>query len=311
MILFRYSVRLEECSFRGLHFLSWRPRILTRAKHIPALDGVRGLAVLMVVLVHYGGGAKSPNPLIHFIGLIIKTGWTGVTLFFLLSGFLITGILWDSRDTPHWWRNFYARRSLRIFPLYYASLLLVLVGAAFSHTLRLCLSNIWIYALYLQNMPSLIPRAVTLASPLLIGHFWSLAVEEQFYLIWPFVITRMKTLRQAENLCLAVFFLSAIFRLIIWTWHPNPFSYNQSLPARAGELALGGYLAMRFRRDGLHRIQFWAPLAMVFLSDWICLGLRHYARSLRLLFDPCNGVRVCLASRSSWQASLCLLWAME
>lgn len=236
---------------------------MSKSKHIPALDGVRGIAVLMVVLVHYGGGASFSNIFIRAIGLTLKIGWSGVTLFFLLSGFLITGILWDGREAPHWWRNFYIRRSLRIFPLYYAALLLVIAGAVYQGTFRLCLTRIWVFFLYLQNFPSLRHIAGAVASPLPMGHFWSLAVEEQFYLIWPFLITRMKSLRQAESLCLALFVLSAIFRIVIWTWHPDPFSYNQSLPTHAGELALGGYLAMRYRGNGWKTIESWTPLAMV------------------------------------------------
>ncbi len=74
----------------------------------------------------------------------------------------------------------------------------------------------------------------------------------------------MKSLRQAEYLCLSLFALSAIFRIVIWTWHPDPFSYNQSLPTHVGELALGGYLAMRYRGSRWKTIVSWTPLAMVF-----------------------------------------------
>src|SRR5579862_4256705 len=98
-------------------------------KHFPALDGLRGVAILTVFLLHYGGGAQSSNPLLSAAGELIKAGWSGVTLFFVLSGFLISGILWDARHTQGWWRNFYMRRTLRIFPLYYGALLLVLLTA--------------------------------------------------------------------------------------------------------------------------------------------------------------------------------------
>ena len=94
----------------------------------PALDGLRGIAVLMVFLFHYGGGLKSPHLAVRLLGYLTAAGWTGVVLFFTLSGFLITGSLWDSRGNPHWFRNFYARRFLRIFPLYYTALVLSAIG---------------------------------------------------------------------------------------------------------------------------------------------------------------------------------------
>jgi peptidoglycan/LPS O-acetylase OafA/YrhL len=98
------------------------------------LDGLRGLAVLVVFFYHFGGGTKSSFGPLRILASINLAGWSGVTLFFILSGFLITGILWDSRGADHWWRNFYARRTLRIFPLYYAALSLVLAAAALAGT---------------------------------------------------------------------------------------------------------------------------------------------------------------------------------
>ena len=220
------------------------------------------MAVLLVMLVHLGGGAQSHFLPVRLVGMGIKTGWTGVMLFFVLSGFLISGILWDSRGTAHWWRNFYMRRVLRIFPLYYFALLLVLAGAAWTGTLRLCLSQIWVFGLYLQNVPSLLKTAEALASPVPLGHFWSLAVEEQFYLVWPFLLLGMKNLRQAKVLCLTVFVLSAVFRFVVWTMYPESFGNIQFLPTHAGELAAGGYLAMSLREGSWRRLERWAPVAM-------------------------------------------------
>jgi peptidoglycan/LPS O-acetylase OafA/YrhL len=85
-------------------------------KHISALDGVRGLAFCMVYFQHFAGGEHIH---LRILELVRGVGWTGVDLFFCLSGFLITGILYDTRHDPHYFRNFYARRALRIFPLYY------------------------------------------------------------------------------------------------------------------------------------------------------------------------------------------------
>src|SRR3984885_4831421 len=105
------------------------PSSPTRANsgHIPALDGVRGVAAATVFVYHYGGGAQSSFLPLRVMGILLHFAWVGVSLFFVLSGFLISGILWDGYQTPGWWRRFYVRRSLRIFPLYYLALVIAAV----------------------------------------------------------------------------------------------------------------------------------------------------------------------------------------
>ncbi len=252
------------------------PHALTtrHQKHIPALDGVRGLAVLAVVFFHYGGGNRSPNALVRLQAQILKAGWTGVTLFFVLSGFLITGILWDSFGKPHWTRNFYARRTLRILPLYFLSLLILLAGAAFAGTLQPALRRIGILALFLQNMPHLSDLAGSIASPFQIFHFWSLAVEEQFYLIWPFLLVLQKSRKSALRLCLAVFVGSFLFRVLVWTTFPHPLDYWQFLLTRAGELSLGGALAILYRSPRWSTVERYAlPAALASLAIFILSSL--------------------------------------
>jgi peptidoglycan/LPS O-acetylase OafA/YrhL len=281
-------------------------------KHLPALDGVRGVAVLMVFLVHYGGGAKSSNFLLHTIGVSVQAGWSGVTFFFILSGFLISGILWDSRNEPHFWRNFYMRRTLRIFPVYYASLLLVLITAVVAGNALYAFTHVYVYALYLQNMP--LPfNAKNLGSPLEMSHFWSLAVEEQFYLIWPFLLTQMKTLKRAKWLCIGIFVFSAVFRIAGWYLLPAPpdaagiashriFHGGYGfLLSRAGELAAGAYLAMSFRDAVL-----WPRLRAI--APYVCVaGLAGFlvaAKYAGTLTDECAAgfmvglpcITICLAA---------------
>src|SRR5256885_15586949 len=96
--------------------------------HIPVLDGARGLAILMVLIFHFGCVYDRANLLRHWWARLVAAGWVGVDLFFVLSGCLITGILLDAKGGRGYFRNFYARRALRIFPLYYGFLFLIFLA---------------------------------------------------------------------------------------------------------------------------------------------------------------------------------------
>ena len=254
-----------------------------RPRHIDALDGIRGLAVLIVFFFHYGGGTHSSFAPMRLFGFVNKGGWSGVVLFFVLSGFLITGILWDSFDDPHWWRKFFARRSLRIFPLYFLALILVVIGAYATHTGHAALSRIWVPALFVENFPHFVPVLDNIPSPFGVFHLWSIAVEEQFYLLWPFVLVLLARRRtpsarsHARLLCAAVFLLSALFRLYVWTQSPEPMLWNHSLPVQSGALALGGWLALSYRGPEWPRILRLAPATAIlgFLAFLFC-GFRSH-----------------------------------
>ena len=247
-------------------------------KHIPALDGIRGLAVLIVVIFHAGSGAHSSNALIRIFGNAIQIGWIGVTLFFVLSGFLITGILWDSRGADHWYRNFYMRRILRIFPLYYLALVIILAASLILGNLAQTASHIWVFALYLQNVPRLSRIGAGFSSPFNLYHFWSLAVEEQFYLIWPFLL-RFRSISQMKYLCLGTFLFSLLFRVIgLWSVRSaTPFA--DFLFCHAGELALGAWIAMISREPAWHRMApTLARLSPLFLLAFLatCMPTRSF-----------------------------------
>jgi peptidoglycan/LPS O-acetylase OafA/YrhL len=160
-------------------------------QRIPALDGIRGLAIALVMFHHFTlyGGMRPDFVLDKVYRHVALVGWVGVDLFFVLSGFLITGILHDSRSDRHYFRNFYMRRTLRIFPLYYgvlaATFLVLPLVLDVSGSCRELLRDqawYWTYLINVQIGLDYWPSCFVL------GHFWSLAVEEQFYLVWPLLL---------------------------------------------------------------------------------------------------------------------------
>src|SRR5580693_2346326 len=149
---------------------------------MPELDTLRGIAVLGVFFLHafswqYGGlhfGALG-----RFVLAATQPGWIGVNLFFVLSGFLITGILLDSKHRPDFYRRFYTRRALRILPAYYALLILLLLLHSSS------LGFVGLSFVYLANVTNLFGIACGY------GPLWSLAVEEHYYIFWPAVVRKL------------------------------------------------------------------------------------------------------------------------
>jgi peptidoglycan/LPS O-acetylase OafA/YrhL len=226
------------------------------------------------MFVHLGGGAHAHNPLVRVLGGASRFGWAGVTLFFVLSGFLITGILWDARGSAHWWRNFFMRRSLRIFPLYYATLLLLFLGSYLAGQGISSLQSLWVYAVDLQN----VLKTQAHRGPLLPDeHLWSLAVEEQFYLIWPWLLVRMRTLRQGQILCLAVFTASCAVQFAVVYGLLGQVA--DTLPANMGALALGGFLALTVRAGSLPKL--------VRLAPWVgAAGFAGFVFTVRIGESP-------------------------
>lgn len=210
--------------------------------HIPALDGVRGLAVLIVLCLHYLGGAQSANPAVRAFGYALRAGWSGVTLFFVLSGFLITGILWDTRHQPL--RNFFLRRTVRIFPLYYFALLLVAGGLIVVGSEWREWHDWLIFLVYGRNIQPLVYN-LGIGGPFRVDHFWSLACEEQFYIVWPFLLRRCKTLGQGQALAVATILLSFAMRwMVVYGGWGGMVEFTLS---RAGELGVGAFLALSVR----------------------------------------------------------------
>jgi peptidoglycan/LPS O-acetylase OafA/YrhL len=214
---------------------------------------VRGLAIVMVLLLHFVANVPPTNLVERVIVGVTNYGSYGVELFFILSGFLITGILYDAHDRPHYFRNFYMRRTLRIFPLYYGVLALVFIVAPLVPLLRGETLNFlvdrqawaWLYAvnIYIAKNGEW--------SFSYLDHFWSLAIEEHFYLFWPLVIfllaRRPRTLiavSLAISLCAMLARLTgSLVGLSWWTTYVLT-------PFRLDGLAMGSFLALTVRQPG-------------------------------------------------------------
>jgi peptidoglycan/LPS O-acetylase OafA/YrhL len=215
--------------------------------YFPALDGIRATAFLLVFFQHYSS---------------LPWGWTGVNIFFVLSGFLITGILIDTRDTPHRVRNFYIRRTLRIFPLYYGIFLLMLLLTPWLHWQW---SRGWIaWPLYVGNFlrftaPGPFGSVQQIAADgwltgknvFYLGHFWSLCVEEQFYLIWPWIVFRVRATRTLLWICAATVVIVPVARVVTShiapSWMIDAAVLDRATPFQVDSLLLGGLLAIVWR----------------------------------------------------------------
>jgi peptidoglycan/LPS O-acetylase OafA/YrhL len=216
------------------------------AHNIRALDGIRGLAIIFVMLHHFEPLIPPSNLLVRSIKLTFSFGWAGVDLFFALSGFLITGILLDTRKADNYFSAFYAKRILRIFPLYYSVLTVILVAASFKHPRPLSVPLVEdqkLYYLYLTNW--LVLWKGKWGSNVL-GHFWSLAVEEQFYLIWPFCVWLLVR-RKLAILAIMASVTALLFR-ILWVAHTGPDqAIVMATVSRMDSLLCGALAAMLFR----------------------------------------------------------------
>jgi peptidoglycan/LPS O-acetylase OafA/YrhL len=246
--------------------------------HLPALDGLRGVAILLVIASHYLGDYWRTA----------TVGWTGVNLFFVLSGFLITGILLDAKGSPHYFRNFYARRTLRIFPLYYLVLFLTFIVAPFFSALdtegfrEVASRQGWLWT-YTMNLYVSFRSEVGGTNPFAgdwveMLHFWSLSVEEQFYLAWPLIVL-VASRGQLRALC-GVMFVGAWLLRVYFSGQGNLAAPYFFTLCRVDDLAVGAFIASMAReRGGLEKLRACAPWLSI-IALWALLGtglrLRHF-----------------------------------
>jgi peptidoglycan/LPS O-acetylase OafA/YrhL len=278
---------------------------------MPELDTVRGIAILLVVFFHgFGESALAGlSGLPRLFVMATTPGWMGVNLFFVLSGFLITGILLDGREKPHYYKNFYIRRALRILPVYYLLLVVFwfLPRLGIVDHRRASWQFVGLSFIYLSNVSNLF------GVPMQYGPLWSLAVEEHFYLLWPAAV-RFFSRRRLAWLAVGIFLGSPILRAIAFGLkyeYGNPYSWLV-----ADGLAAGALLAIYCRqastqRKDIRQVSIWCMgsallLLAIGLPFGILLSRTLAGGSLRvtmlnLFFAGALGATLLLGtSRWSW-----------
>ena len=221
--------------------------------HIKELDALRALGLCLVLIDHFW-----PEGLSYLVFQLGNAGWIAMDSFFVMSGVLITGILLDSKDKPGYYSKYYARRSLRIFPLYYLVLFLLWAiarltnsGIFYHEIVTYWFSPAW-FTFYAGNIREAVvgfPKSLLLGNYPALGYavLWSLQIEEQFYLLFPVLVAVMRRNSLRRTLIAAVC-ISPILRLVAYIWVPgNPYLQYVELPTHCDGLALGALIAIRFR----------------------------------------------------------------
>lgn len=282
-------------------------------RHIPVLDGIRGLAIVLV-LFHHCTDMSNNGVVDNAATLLLHWGGFGVDLFFVLSGFLITGILADTRGHKGYFGSFYARRVLRIFPLYYAVVIFsfvvlpnvgpVVAGlpGVTDDTAAMIDSKLdrfgtvegdeWYYWLYLSNF---VAAKVNEWRHGILDVSWSLAIEEQFYMVWPLLVW-LAGPRRMKWVCLSLLVISPAFRAWLLLRGTDPFFGGETsiidvyvlTPGRLEGLALGSLIALHLRggADNLapgRRLEALVGPAKIVAP--VCLGLSVLFEGTRYLSD--------------------------
>ncbi|MDP9160782.1 MAG: acyltransferase [Acidobacteriota bacterium] len=223
------------------------------SNRIPALDGLRGIAILMVFMRHSIFGMETNSKILAPFLTAGQLTWSGVDLFFVLSGFLIGGILLDAKQSPHYFKTFYIRRAYRIFPLYFLVTGLFLFRHLPFHLIPGPLGDysplsipLLAYLTLTQNFWMVPVGWFGISS---MAATWSLAVEEQFYLTIPFII-RYCDRRRLLAVLFSVVFGAPFLRVLLQYFRHGDFACYVLMPCRADALCMGVLSAIVVRHPG-------------------------------------------------------------
>jgi peptidoglycan/LPS O-acetylase OafA/YrhL len=235
--------------------------------YVKEFDGWRGLGICFVVLAHYFP--------VYLIG-----SWVFMEMFFVMSGFLITGILLDSKSKKHYYKNFIFRRVLRVFPLYYLALIILffLIPNSWVDLSYYRSHQIWFWT-YMENWLFSVQGWPEVKA---LRHFWSLAIEEQFYIIWPLVVW-MFSPKGLIRCCIFLFFFSIVFRNTgMYFGFVMPFPYVATFGRMEG-IVLGAIIAVlcRTNKSILEKYTYFITVVAAFLSILVFL----YTRTMRMEYQ--------------------------
>ena len=253
--------------------------------HLRSLEGLRAHAFLLVFAVHYTKANLSIlNRSLREVPWLLacQFSFVAVPIFFALSGYLITGILIDTRSRRSYFATFYARRALRVLPLYYSILAVLsvfLLRQKFHFLLRHAL-----FLIYLQNLwPSC--SIYDFGPSIYIGHLWSLAVEEQFYLLWPVIVWLLPNRRDLLVFCYAA--IAFVF-VVRWFWPLLPITsgaaYENTL-FRSDALMMGAVLALHERGPMQNLLSLRKPAALLVGTGLLILAVRALKCGQALPYD--------------------------
>ena len=231
----------------------------TNINYIPQLDGLRGLAILLVITFHYFGSIK-----------IFSLGWTGVDLFFVLSGYLITSRIFFLKKEKNFFSSFYTNRALRILPVYFATLLIFFTAINIIspnknfEVFKYYHSNWWSFLLFFQNWTFISQMPV----PDHLLHFWTLAVEEQFYLIWPIFLFIFLNSKRLYLIMMLVLVIVIIFRCTLYLQYPDLSDYQHyfyNTFCRMDSFIIGGMLFLLQQKRNLKKFEIYLFIPLIFL----------------------------------------------